>query len=98
MMRTMLESLVSVRPSQAKGSNSIKLDSHTADLIDKFHKESLNYKHMLSFSRMKKSFVFWKISKSLQNDFEVLWCSTAHGKGIVMLRVSIIFEDFLKVC
>ena len=50
----MLESLVSIRPSQAKssGSNSIKLDSHSADLIERFHKESLNYKHMLSFSRM----------------------------------------------
>ena len=50
----MLESLVSIRPSQAKssGSNSIKLDSHSADLIERFHKESLNYKHLLSFSRM----------------------------------------------
>ena len=56
----MLESLVSIRPSQAKssGSNSIKLDSHSADLIERFHKESLNYKHMLSFSRMTDNSLF----------------------------------------
>ena len=49
MMRTMLESLVSVR--QSSQSAKMKLDSHSAELIERFHKESLNYKHMLSFSR-----------------------------------------------
>ena len=54
MMRTMLESLVSVRSSQVKQANKqlrAHLDSATIEAIEKFHKESLYYKQMLNFSR-----------------------------------------------
>ena len=50
----MLESLVSVRSSQAKNASKqlrANLDSGTIDLIEKFHKESLYYKQLLNFSR-----------------------------------------------
>jgi len=53
-MRTMLESLVSVRPSQTKsGGKQLRgcLDSSSIELIEQFHKESLYYNNMLNFSR-----------------------------------------------
>jgi len=57
MIRTMLESMIMVRPSQAKNSSAeakqlrTSLDSTTIDLIEKFHKSSLYFKQMLSFTR-----------------------------------------------
>ena len=57
MIRTMLESMIMVRPSQAKNSSAeakqlrSSLDSSTIDLIEKFHKASLYFKQMLSFTR-----------------------------------------------
>ena len=71
----MLESLVSIRPSQAKNSNSIKLDSHSAELIERFHKESLNYSHMLSFSRTMIFGVTTPTHKNMKIVLFVCWCS-----------------------
>ena len=72
MMRTMLESLVSVR--QSSQSTKMKLDSHSAELIERFHKESLNYKHMLSFSRTgeKQNWVFHSLF-SVSVTFQRYW-------------------------